>query len=868
MIFTDRTITVRKGESRIDEPIVVYRGDYELEVRFTILNSRFKFMSGTNMIESEKASYGQLAILTPYGGNIFSDIVRCNDGSVTFVLTAEMLNQIEEVGLYSFQIRLMDYNKESRVSIPPIEYGIEVREPIASEDHDNSVNNAIVGYSIAKVVDPKEENVGDTFDENGNYNKTKWETGDRISEGKLNKIEDAIDKVNKNEMNNSVSLSKRIDNNFNVLDATKADITDVTVLTNRIDNMSRLNDGSTTGDAELMDGRVDLFGLTHANIGDAIRSQSQNVIKELNIIETESFNVVKNVSWEQGGISFDQATEVANSKRIRTKMIRAEKGSKITLANKQYVFGILHYDKELNYIVPSSVYTHDNFINGVYIIENENVGAIRIVMSDKAVLTDSDNVNIGVDVANYLDLHLIAPKDKDVDYKMEKSNHEFRIRGINFKTGVPDDSSKNRLATYGRWYRGKKGSVIRLTDKANYLFMVFEYQYNNNDGLLTPRTINDWRTEDYVIENELCEYYRVSLKRVDDAIFTDTTEASVIETYPIVGDVIDFSYESPQGKPYYVSTNPFLDVKSDAPLYNTLISKYDELMGENPSYITKTELGLDQSGTYPIYKYVFDFNNVGISGKTVGKSFGPKTKHTIILDAGIHGNEYPCTIALLNMMAAICNDWQTNETLQYLRWNFKFVIIPVTNPWGYANNKRNNVNHVDLNRNFEAGGYWSKGDNDPTSDRYRGSAPYSEKEAQYIKSVLESEKEDAILYFNIHTFGMFSSYAQMTATNMMPMFNTEKLSQASFDLIKNITFSGWKNHNLPKNSGWIGVCEMNELGGQAMGEGAANGIPSMVVEGMYQYYGQPDTRWTTDLNNMRCEYLVNAVMYSLKRLLK
>ena len=237
MIFTDRTITVCKGESRIDEPIVVYRGDYELEVRFTILNSGFKFMSGINMIESEKASYGQLAILTPYGGNIFSDLVGCNDGSVTFVLTAEMLNQIEEVGLYSFQIRLMDYLKESRVSIPPIEFGIEVREPIASEDHDNSVNNAIVGYSIAnKVVDPKEENVGDTFDESGNYNKTKWETGDRISEGKLNKIEDAIDKVNENEINNTATLSRRIDNNFNVLDAVKADITTTATLSRQIDN--------------------------------------------------------------------------------------------------------------------------------------------------------------------------------------------------------------------------------------------------------------------------------------------------------------------------------------------------------------------------------------------------------------------------------------------------------------------------------------------------------------------------------------------------------------------------------------------------------------------------------------------------------
>lgn len=263
MIFTDRTITVRKGESRIDEPIVVYRGDYELEVRFTILNSRFKFMSGTNMIESEKASYGQLAILTPYGGNIFSDIVRCNDGSVTFILTADMLNQIEEVGLYSFQIRLMDYNKESRVSIPPIEFGIEVREPIASEDHDNSVNNAIVGYSIAKVVDPKEENVGDTFDDNGNYNKTEWETGDRISEGKLNKIEDAIDKVNRNGKKDIATLDKRINSNFNVLNS-------------RVDNIATLAEGSTTGDAELIDGRVSVDGTIYNSIGEAIREQVSN----------------------------------------------------------------------------------------------------------------------------------------------------------------------------------------------------------------------------------------------------------------------------------------------------------------------------------------------------------------------------------------------------------------------------------------------------------------------------------------------------------------------------------------------------------------------------------------------------------------
>ena len=217
MIFTERQITVHKGKSSIDEPVILYRGDFEVSIKFTIMKSKFRFKSGVNLVDSEKASYGQLAILAPYGGNVFSEVVKCEDGTVTFTLTKEMIDQLEEVGLYSFQIRLFDYYRESRVSIPPVEFGIEVREPVASEDHDNSVNNAIVGYSIAKVVDGLNEDVGDTFDAKGQYNKTNWNTGDRISQGKLNKIEDALDKINQNEIADVAALDKRITSNFNVL---------------------------------------------------------------------------------------------------------------------------------------------------------------------------------------------------------------------------------------------------------------------------------------------------------------------------------------------------------------------------------------------------------------------------------------------------------------------------------------------------------------------------------------------------------------------------------------------------------------------------------------------------------------------------
>lgn len=45
-----------------------------------------------------------------------------------------MIDEIEELGVYTFQIRLMDENKQSRVTIPPVENGIEIKEPIAIED--------------------------------------------------------------------------------------------------------------------------------------------------------------------------------------------------------------------------------------------------------------------------------------------------------------------------------------------------------------------------------------------------------------------------------------------------------------------------------------------------------------------------------------------------------------------------------------------------------------------------------------------------------------------------------------------------------------------------------------------------------------
>ena len=199
MIFTESTIKISNNVSKMDSTIVLYRGDKNVEIRFTILQSPFKYSNtvATNVIESTNASYGQLVIKTPNDKPpIFSEVSATKEGTILFTITKEMIDEIEEVGVYTFQIRLMDENKQSRVTIPPVENGIEIKEPIAIED-DNTTN--VVGLAKANYAVATSSDVDTpTFDDNGKYNKTNWNDGDIITNVSLNKIEDGIYTTNEN----------------------------------------------------------------------------------------------------------------------------------------------------------------------------------------------------------------------------------------------------------------------------------------------------------------------------------------------------------------------------------------------------------------------------------------------------------------------------------------------------------------------------------------------------------------------------------------------------------------------------------------------------------------------------------------------
>ena len=126
MLSTERLITVRKGTSKINTPIVLYRGDKNIEARFQINNNPF--------IADSAIKYGQLIIKLPEAGVVnFSTINEFDGEVVSFILPSDMMDEISEVGLYTIQLRFYNEDKTSVATLPEIAQALDIREPIAIE---------------------------------------------------------------------------------------------------------------------------------------------------------------------------------------------------------------------------------------------------------------------------------------------------------------------------------------------------------------------------------------------------------------------------------------------------------------------------------------------------------------------------------------------------------------------------------------------------------------------------------------------------------------------------------------------------------------------------------------------------------------
>ena len=135
MIYTVSKITIQNYNSKLDRKILLYQGDKNIEIQFEIVGNNFKQykINGTNLIEDMNASYGQLIIQRENANPIITPITETKNGKIIFTINGTDIDQLEELGIYTFQIRLYNEDMSSRVTLPPCIDGIEVLEGIITE---------------------------------------------------------------------------------------------------------------------------------------------------------------------------------------------------------------------------------------------------------------------------------------------------------------------------------------------------------------------------------------------------------------------------------------------------------------------------------------------------------------------------------------------------------------------------------------------------------------------------------------------------------------------------------------------------------------------------------------------------------------
>ena len=158
---------------------------------------------------------------------------------------------------------------------------------------------------------------------------------------------------------------------------------------------------------------------------------------------------------------------------------------------------------------------------------------------------------------------------------------------------------------------------------------------------------------------------------------------------------------------------------------------YDALTKRFPGQVTKQVMG--EVFSHKIHRYkIFPRQEI---------------RYRIPIVTALHGREAGCAWTAAHFFRLLLEG--TDPQLDILRNHVYFDVIPVANPWGFANNQRKNGNGIDLNRNFAPEFVY---DRDPEEPEYGGPFPGSETETQVLMQLVE-ENMDALVVLDYHNVG-------------------------------------------------------------------------------------------------------------------
>ena len=273
---------------------------------------------------------------------------------------------------------------------------VDYRDPIPFDDTklnsiteiSKGIRHKLYGKDVREAIAQGIERTYEDASKNGNANMEV-----EMARGTEPTLNDRLDKMDDKDAEVTAQLAQA---------STK---TELAVEKARIDSIATLASGSTTGDAELIDGRIGADATAYPNIGDAIRGQVRNLKDDVSQL-AKGENVV-DMSWEIGNLSV--GAPIVGATRLRTTDFYTFNPFNVVITvDVGYKFNIISYDLSGTYIRETGWTT-----TSPYTFRDTNMDTRKY----KIVISDVNNGNASLAYGKHIKVNETA----DIIYDLRKS---------------------------------------------------------------------------------------------------------------------------------------------------------------------------------------------------------------------------------------------------------------------------------------------------------------------------------------------------------------------------------------------------------------------------------------------------------------
>lgn len=135
-IYADRKLRVSDTKMIMDKDVILYRGNRNIYIFFSMENLDFGFRNLTTGYEAFYPSHAFITILTPLFNEIAIPKTAIENDRIQLCINERMIDELTEVGDYTIVIDLYDEYEDSLLTLPPIENQLKVRDRITSLNKD------------------------------------------------------------------------------------------------------------------------------------------------------------------------------------------------------------------------------------------------------------------------------------------------------------------------------------------------------------------------------------------------------------------------------------------------------------------------------------------------------------------------------------------------------------------------------------------------------------------------------------------------------------------------------------------------------------------------------------------------------------